>query len=1256
TRTCTVTDDIDITVNDLPTVNLGSDFIGCNNNFAGVNATIDAGAGFSYSWSNSATTQTINPTTSNTYTVTITDGNGCKSSDAVVITINQPPNVTPADLTITNVTNCALANGALAFPSPGGVTVETGSGFVSTGDDITGTSPLTNLGVGTYTLVYTTNATGCYTEVTVSVGSATALPPTPTISPNNPSICVNGIIPTFTASPNGGGGPSWQWYGPNNNATIISGATNATYTPTAAQVDVSTPGSYDFYVTNTVLGCESLPATVTLTIQAPPTPSIVAVPSSTICSGNSITLDADNIAGATYSWSNSGGSNSSATFAPTNLTASPTTVTYTVTVTEGVCTVPTNIAITVNPNPTAGLLTPTQSLCSLNNGQIAFTNPSGGNVYYSSGTSYNTVTGTDVTGTSPVTALAAGDYTFRFENPTTSCFTDVSTTITNNNTITAPSVAPISAVCYTGLATTNPSISASGSPGTYQWYGPNNPATLIIGETVAAYTPVVVGSATSATTYTFYVASVVGSCESTKTPITFTINPLPSPTINGNDVLCNGTASNTLTVTPAFSSYLWSDGNNGASISNATTNNTNYAVTVTDGNGCQSATNVTVVVNNAVTTTITPATIGICNGSSVAFDAGSGFDSYIWSNSGGSSQTASYSNITTNTTYTVIVTATQNGVTCSGTANASVTVNPNPNLTATSSQTINVCNGSTANLSSVTYTNSGANGTQFYTDSNGDPVLSASNTIVPTTPGQYIYVLTETVGATGCSDTLQIRVNVNAAPSITLTPNSTSICIGSSFDLSTLTVNDANSTTGTISYHSGTPATVANQLASASVSPTTNTTYYIKKTVGTCSDEEPFAITVNPLPTASIGGSTAICSGNSTTLTASGGTTYLWNNNSTNAALAVSPTSNTTYTVTVTNANNCSSITSASVTVNTVLSLSNQQTNCNIAGTQYTVSFDINGTGPFSVTGVAGTLTGNSFVSNAIPIASTPTISISSTATGACPAISYTPTPACTTPSSCTTTTGCFGANLVVDGSFETFNAGTPFTNFTSNYDYSPCPGTICTNSSTGQPILCQYDFSVQTSPNPCNSDFSSNLNDHTSGSGNMMIVDFPAGNVGTNNRIWCQTVSLAANTNYCFGAYFINILPTGTGLPTPLLGLSANGTLLGTVGVPETEQWTSGSYQFNSGAGGSYTICITNENFGAIGYDVAIDDIYIRPTTTGTPPNATDDIASICQGQASQVINVLSNDTAGSNPIASINIITPPPFTDGEISAVNFA
>ena len=90
-------------------------------------------------------------------------------------------------------------------------------------------------------------------------------------------------------------------------------------------------------------------------------------------------------------------------------------------------------------------------------------------------------------------------------------------------------------------------------------------------------------------------------------------------------------------------------------------------------------------------------------------------------------------------------------------------------------------------------------------------------------------------------------------------------------------------------------------------------TLYVKDDTG---DEISTTVTINEPPPAMamVTGDLTVCTGESTTLTASGGSSYTWNGGlGTNASIMVSPTTTTTYSVTVTNANGC--LSTASVTV-----------------------------------------------------------------------------------------------------------------------------------------------------------------------------------------------------------------------------------------------------------------------------------------------------------------------------------------------------
>ncbi|MFQ3579877.1 MAG: T9SS type A sorting domain-containing protein, partial [Bacteroidales bacterium] len=84
---CVSRDTVEIlNVFSLPIVNLGNDATVC----AKTVKTLDAGAGFTYTWSTGAKTQTIQVDTTGTYSVSITDANGCKNSDDITFTYLYP--------------------------------------------------------------------------------------------------------------------------------------------------------------------------------------------------------------------------------------------------------------------------------------------------------------------------------------------------------------------------------------------------------------------------------------------------------------------------------------------------------------------------------------------------------------------------------------------------------------------------------------------------------------------------------------------------------------------------------------------------------------------------------------------------------------------------------------------------------------------------------------------------------------------------------------------------------------------------------------------------------------------------------------------------------------------------------------------------------------------------------------------------------------------------------------------------------------
>lgn len=129
------------------------------------------------------------------------------------------------------------------------------------------------------------------------------------------------------------------------------------------------------------------------------------------------------------------------------------------------------------------------------------------------------------------------------------------------------------------------------------------------------------------------------------------------------------------------------------------------------------------------------------------------------------------------------------------------------------------------------------------------------------------------------------------------------ICIGKSTTLSAAGANTYSWSTGQTSN-------------SIVLAPTVTTTYTMIATRFYCQDTVIFNVTVNQLPNINIAGNTTICSGTSTTLTASGGVSYSWNGGQTVNPLVSGPVSTSTFIVWGTDANGCRNSDTSIVSVN----------------------------------------------------------------------------------------------------------------------------------------------------------------------------------------------------------------------------------------------------------------------------------------------------------------------------------------------------
>ncbi|HEU4719058.1 MAG TPA: T9SS type A sorting domain-containing protein, partial [Bacteroidia bacterium] len=269
---------------------------------------------------------------------------------------------------------------------------------------------------------------------------------------------------------------------------------------------------------------------------------------------------------------------------------------------------------------------------------------------------------------------------------------------------------------------------------------------------------------------------------------------------------------------------------------------------------------------------------------------GSGASTYTWQ-PGNLSGASVSDNPASGTTYTVTGTD-ANG--CVNTSTVSVAVNPVPTVSASATPGT-ICAGS-----NITLTGSGASTYNWMPGNiSGSP---ATDTPLSTT--------TYTVSGTdvnGCSGTATVAVTVNPAPNVSASASASGICLGSSVNLTA---------SGATSYL----WQPVNQSGSAITdTPSATTTYTVTGTDATgCSGSDTVSVSVYLQPTITISGTSPICPGNSVTLTANGGTSYLWQpGNQTTSSITDTPSSATTYSVTGTDISGCSNTATFTVNIDT---------------------------------------------------------------------------------------------------------------------------------------------------------------------------------------------------------------------------------------------------------------------------------------------------------------------------------------------------
>ncbi|CAN5891280.1 hypothetical protein BH11BAC7_BH11BAC7_06550 [soil metagenome] len=276
-----------------------------------------------YSWNTGCNTANCPNICAGSYTVTVTDANGC--STTATTTVTQPTVITQNLSSLP--AHCNAADGTASTVANGGTGPYTYNWMPGNGN----TATYTNVGFGQYT-VTVTDANGCTSVDSVQVPNAAGLtiasPPVTNVS------CFSACDASITATGNAATPPfTYSWSPSGGNASTASNLC---------------PGAYTVTVTD-ANGCWNT-ASFTVTEPALLTAATTATPP-VICDGATTNLSGSGAGGTVaynYNWMPGNLAGNTPAVSPN------TTTTYTLTVTDANgCTATATEIVTVNPTPVA---------------------------------------------------------------------------------------------------------------------------------------------------------------------------------------------------------------------------------------------------------------------------------------------------------------------------------------------------------------------------------------------------------------------------------------------------------------------------------------------------------------------------------------------------------------------------------------------------------------------------------------------------------------------------------------------------------------------------------------------------------------------------------------------------------------------------------------------------------------------------------------------------------------------------------------
>lgn len=786
---------------------------------------------YTYSWSPSGGN---NPTASGlmagNYTVMATDNNGCTLNTSLVII--EPSNLNLAVASNIPVSCNGACDGSAQVTASGGTAPYTY--FWQSGGQSSAT--VNNLCAGNNTVIVT-DANNCTDSITISVAEPNSL----TLVISTSTISCGGVCDgSATVVTSGGVGPYTILWSPGLQTT-----------PTATGLCA---GNYSVTVTD-ANGC----STTSNTSIVEPTPLGLTTSFTASTCGNNDGSACVNVTGGispyTYSWNDP---SLQTTSCATNLSANS----YTVTVTDSVGCVDTAV-VNVNDitGPSVIITASTNVTCNGTNNGTATANISGGV------SPYTILWGPSGQTSSFASNLSAGNHTITVTDAS-GCISSASVIITEPTSVNSGFTNTTNNICNlqcNGSAT----IATGGGvpPYSYSW---NTSPT----QTTATASNLCAGN------YTVLITDSNGCIDTNNVTITEP-SPLLINTINITDAQCNGSSNGSIQInvtggTPSYT-YNWTPFvGSGSFVSNLAASN--YAVTVTDVNGCTSSENF--VVNeppglNLVTNSVS-AFCGLNNGSATAFVSGGIAPySYLWNDP--NNQTDSTTTNLFAGTYTVFATD-ANGCSISDTANVA---GNNFFFLDSITQTPAICNNTATGSGQVYVTSGSAPYTYLWNDPNNQTTPIAVGLLA----GTYTVIVTD---ASGCIDSLSIAIQEPTAVQVVISSTLDTLCPGQSSQLF------GNGSGGTAPYvYSWSPISFTGS-GPHTVTPAFSTIYslFVTDANGCISPIVNKTIVANP-PLSIIANDISVCDGDTATVTAnvsgsSGGPyIYSWSNGGTSASQTI---------------------------------------------------------------------------------------------------------------------------------------------------------------------------------------------------------------------------------------------------------------------------------------------------------------------------------------------------------------------------------